>query len=66
MTHVETIQAAIESLSEQELAQLRSWFEQRDWQRWDQQIAKDEAAGKLDFLIEEADRARDRGELREL
>ncbi|QDU54798.1 hypothetical protein [Aeoliella mucimassa] len=66
MTQIESIQAAIESLSSEEFAALRIWFEQRDWQAWDQQIESDSASGKLDFLKEEARRAEQAGDLREL
>ena len=54
MTQVQKIQIAIESLSDEDFAQLRQWFADRDWERWDEQIAADAAAGRLDFLIEEA------------
>jgi hypothetical protein len=54
VSRVEAIQAAILSLSPEEYAQLGQWFAKRDWEQWDQQIAEDEASGKLDFLIEEA------------
>ena len=54
MSRVEAIQSAILSLSPEEYAQLGQWFAERDWEQWDQQIAEDEASGKLDFLIEEA------------
>ena len=54
MAQVELIQAKIESLSQEEYARLRRWFAEKDWERWDKQIAKDPASGKLDFLIDEA------------
>ncbi len=66
MTQVETIQAAIESLSSADYAVLRAWFQERDWQAWDRQIEKDSASGKLDFLKEEAKRAEQAGNLLEL
>jgi hypothetical protein len=54
MLTVEEIQAAIESLSEEEYVRLRAWFSERDWDEWDEEIAKDSEAGRLDFLIDEA------------
>ncbi len=66
MTQIEAIQAEIETLSREDFARLREWIAQRDWQDWDRQIERDSAAGKLDFLRQEADAAKQRGELREL
>ena len=37
-----------------------------EWERWDRDIESDSAAGKLDFLIEEAKAAKANGTLREL
>lgn len=54
---IERLQAEIEALSDQEFAQLRDWFADRDWELWDRQLEADLAEGKLDFLIEEARRA---------
>jgi len=66
MAQVETIQAEIESLSSEDFARLHRWFVERDWQRWDEQIESDAAAGKLDFLREEAEAAKKNGKLRDL
>lgn len=54
MTKVEEIQAAIESLPENEHSRLRRWFTERDWAKWDAEIEQDSDSGKLDFLIKEA------------
>ncbi len=51
---VTEIQTAILDLPEAEYAELRKWFSEVDWERWDQQIEADSEAGKLDFLITEA------------
>ncbi|MBP7962022.1 MAG: DUF2283 domain-containing protein [Caldilineaceae bacterium] len=51
---IERLQAEIEALSDEDFAQLRDWFLERDWERWDRQLEADVAEGKLDFLIEEA------------
>lgn len=66
MTQVEQIKAEIEALPQQDFKQLRKWFAEKDWQVWDEQIAKDSATGKLDFLRREAMEARAKGTLQEL
>jgi hypothetical protein len=54
MSKVDEIKAAIEALPEGDYAQLRQWFSEKDWQKWDRQIEIDSDSGKLDFLIKEA------------
>jgi len=66
MTRVEELQTQIESLRDDEFAVLHKWMSERDWQKWDKQIEKDSAAGKLDFLIEEANEELRKGTLRPL
>ena len=51
---VKEIQKAVASLSPQELARFRRWFEAFDAQRWDEQIEADVHTGKLDPLAEQA------------
>ena len=66
VSSVEAIQSAIVSLAPEEYARLRAWFLERDWEQWDQQIAADAHAGKLDFLIAEAMAEKTQGHLRDL
>jgi hypothetical protein len=66
MLKIEEIQAAIESLPEDEYARLRRWFSERDWDKWDKRIAVDSESGKLDFLIKEARDEKVKGKLKEL
>jgi hypothetical protein len=66
VSSVEEIQSAIVSLAPEEYARLRSWFIERDWEQWDQQIEADTQAGKLDFLIAEAMAEKAQGHLRDL
>lgn len=66
MAQIEHIQAEIEALSEEDFARLRKWFAERDWQRWDEQLEADVAAGKLDVLLEEAKAAKAQGNLQDL
>lgn len=66
MSKVKEIQAAIESLSEDEYASLRRWFSERDWEKWDRQIEADSVSGRLDFLIKEALDEKAKGRLKKL
>jgi len=66
MTTVDEIKSAIESLPEDKFAQLRKWFSEKDWERWDKEIEEDVESGKLDFLVEEAKRDKKEGKLEEL
>jgi hypothetical protein len=66
MMKVEQLQREIEALPEQEFSRLRRWFADKDWERWDQQLESDAAAGKLDFLVTEAAAAKAQGKLRDL
>ena len=53
MSTVEEIEAAIQQLSPGEMAAFRAWYAEFDAAAWDRQIAEDEAAGRLDWLISE-------------
>lgn len=66
MAQVEQIQAEIEALSQEDFVRLREWFAEKDWNRWDQQLEADIADGKLDFLLEEAMKAKAQGTLQDL
>ena len=63
---LEQLQLEIEMLPEEAYAELRQWFAEKDWERWDRQLIEDEASGKLDFLFEEALTAKQQGTLRDL
>lgn len=54
MSDVEQIERQIQSLDDQAFARLRQWFIEYDHARWDRQIEADSAAGRLDFLADEA------------
>jgi hypothetical protein len=54
MLTLEQIEAAILNLSPGEFEQLLEWFFDLDYQRWDEQIEKDVADGKLEELAQEA------------
>ena len=66
MTVVERLQAEIKALPPEEYTLLRQWFLERDWERWDAQLEQDVAAGKLDFLFEEAMAEKAQHQLKEL
>jgi hypothetical protein len=54
MSTVERIEAEILKLSPKELTRLTDWILALDEQALDEQIEQDIAAGKLDFLTQEA------------
>ncbi|HXU45085.1 MAG TPA: hypothetical protein VN783_06135 [Thermoanaerobaculia bacterium] len=69
MTRVETIESEIQKLTREELAELRQWLLEEDWNDWDRQIEADAAAGrleKLDQLFEQALAAHHAGESQEI
>jgi len=66
MSKINAIRQAIETLSEEEYVELRRWFSERDWKRWDQEIQEDSESGKLDFLVGEAFNEKRHGKLKDL
>lgn len=66
MSRVEEIKTAIDGLSPRERCELNLLLHPFEDDEWDQQMKADADAGKLDFLIEEAERAEREGTLREL
>ena len=54
MTKLETLEQAVEALSPEEFAKFRDWFEAFQERAFDDAIARDAAAGKLDKLAAEA------------
>jgi len=65
MDRVEEIEAAINSLPPDEYRRLAQWFLELEQTRWDDQMDRDSAAGKLDFLFREAESESGQGLLRE-
>ncbi len=51
---VKTLKKAVVKLSEAELREFRSWYESFDAKLWDEQLERDIAQGKLDYLAERA------------
>jgi hypothetical protein len=62
---VEEIKAAIEKLSLSERGQLERWLHEWADDAWDQQMAQDARAGRLDRLIDEVDEEIDSDQLRD-
>jgi hypothetical protein len=56
MSTIKEIEAAIAKLSPQEIAQLRTWFQEFDAEAWDQQLESDAANGKLDAFYDRVQR----------
>jgi len=63
MRTLEEMKSAIEALPRREYLDLAQWFSERDWQAWDEEIERDSASGKLDFLIQEALKEKSQGKL---
>jgi hypothetical protein len=59
MSVVQQLEEAVRQLSAEEQAEFRAWFAEFDAADWDRQFEAGVAAGRLDWLAEEA-----RGELR--
>jgi len=66
MSKLEQIKVAIESLPDKNFVQLRKWFSEKDWEKWDSQIEEDSKDGKLDFLMREAFEEKEGGKLKDL
>ena len=66
MSDIAALQEAVLALPEEDYARFRAWFSELDWQKWDRQIEADSEQGKLDFLIAEAQEAKEKGTLRKL
>jgi len=54
MLTLEQIESAILQLPPDEYKKLLEWFADLDYQRWDEQLEKDIADGKLEALAQEA------------
>jgi hypothetical protein len=66
MTKVDELEREIEKLSPQELAELRDWLLERDWEMWDRQIESDAASGKLAKLFRKSLEDHQAGKSKEL
>ncbi|MCB1824759.1 MAG: hypothetical protein KDJ54_09390 [Candidatus Competibacteraceae bacterium] len=66
MKTIEELKKEIESLPHREYMNLLHWMSERDWEAWDEEIERDSAVGKLDFLIDEALEEKKQGKLRHI
>jgi len=66
MRNIQELENAVLSLPENDYKKFRRWFFDQDWEKWDRQIAEDAETGKLDFLLAEAGRAKEKNRLRDL
>lgn len=66
MSKIDSLKAQIESLPSEEFAEIFRWLSEKDWERWDKEIAADSDAGRLDFLEREAREEKAKGKLRDL
>jgi hypothetical protein len=66
MINVEQIESAILSLPAQEFHRLTDWIDELKQRRWDEQIERDVAAGRLDELAAEAIADHQAGRTREI
>ena len=58
---VKEVEMIIEQLSPRELAELMAWLETYHAQVWDEEIAQDLEAGRLDPLLAEVDKEYEAG-----
>lgn len=65
MDRVEEIESAISNLPPEEFRRVAEWFLALEQTRWDEQMDRDSAGGKLDDLFAEADNESAQGLLRE-
>ena len=54
MSKIEELKAEIERLPSEEFTEFFRWLSERDWEKWDKEIEADSQAGRLDFLLCEA------------
>ena len=63
MSTVEEIEQAAERLAPSDFDRLAAWVSARYHELWSQQMERDAAAGRLDFLFDEATAERQAGSL---
>jgi hypothetical protein len=66
LSKIQQIQSVIRTLSPEELTYFQQWWNDLGGEHWDRQITQDSLAGKLDFLIEEAQLEKTQGQLQPL
>ena len=66
MSKIDELKADIERLPGEEVAELFRWLSEKEWENWDGEMKADSQAGRLDFLMREAEDQKIRGTLKEL
>lgn len=66
MTTVDHIKQQIEQLTFEQRAELIAWLHGCEADEWDEQMKRDAAEGKLDFLLRKVDEAQRNAQLRNL
>jgi hypothetical protein len=66
MSRIDELKAEIESLPNEEFAEIFRWLSEKEWERWDKEIDADSQAGRLDFLVREAREEKAKGKLKDL
>ena len=54
MSKIDDLKSQIESLPNEEFAEIFRWLSEKSWEKWDKDIEADAEGGRLDFLIREA------------
>jgi hypothetical protein len=63
---IKDIESAIAQLPPSELAELAKWFEEFQAGVWDEQLAQDVKAGRLDSLLRQAEEDFEQGQCNQL
>jgi hypothetical protein len=66
MSKIDELKADIEKLPSEEIAELFRWLSEKEWESWDHEVAADSQAGRLDFLVREAQEEKAKGTLKEM
>jgi hypothetical protein len=66
LAKIQQVQSIILTLSPEELTHFQQWWGDFEEEHWDRQITQDSLAGKLDFLIAEAQLEKTQGQLQPL
>ena len=64
--NITKLQTAVRELSQDELAEFLEWIDNFQESLWDRQIEEDLKAGKLDSLIQQAEKAFSEGKCQEI
>jgi len=66
MSKLDQLKAEIESLPNEEIAEIFRWLSEKDWEKWDKEIEADSDSGRLEFLVREARDEKSKGTLKDL